>query len=59
MCPHDYTNPSLIINHRIKQDLVSGFGDDLGTVYHYDCKTEGLPGYYHDVKRFKEVKELQ
>ena len=26
--------------------------------YYYDCKTEGLSGYYHDVKRFKEVKEL-
>ncbi|MGH0427633.1 glycoside hydrolase domain-containing protein [Bacillus pretiosus] len=46
---------SLIINHRIKQDIISGFGDDLGTVYHYDIKTEGGIGYYHDVKRFKEV----
>ncbi|PEZ61852.1 hypothetical protein CN372_17605 [Bacillus anthracis] len=50
---------SLIINHRIKQDLVSSFGDDLGIVYHYDCKTEGFPGYHHDVKHFKEVKEVQ
>ncbi|MDT3495925.1 hypothetical protein NLU03_16280 [Bacillus toyonensis] len=46
---------SLIINHRIKQDIISGFGDDLGTVYHYDINTEGLPDYHHDIKRFKEV----
>ncbi|MDH2859569.1 hypothetical protein [Bacillus cytotoxicus] len=45
----------LIINHRIKQDVISGFGDDLGTVYHYDIKTEGGPAYYHDIKRFREV----
>ncbi|HDR7449551.1 TPA: DUF1906 domain-containing protein [Bacillus toyonensis] len=55
----------LIINHRIKQDLISGFGDDLGTVYHYDGYNEKVDKsmnpllvfeYYHSGSRFKEVK---
>ncbi|PEA54146.1 peptidoglycan-binding protein, partial [Bacillus pseudomycoides] len=47
---------SLIINHRIDQDIVSRFGDDLGKVFVYNIGTLGTPVYYHDLERFKEVK---
>ncbi|NWK71107.1 DUF2974 domain-containing protein [Bacillus paramycoides] len=49
----------LIINHRIDQDIISCFGDDLGTVYVYDSTVEGgkeqgfLIEYYHDLARLQ------
>ncbi|MGF9977343.1 glycoside hydrolase domain-containing protein [Viridibacillus arvi] len=48
-----------IINHRIMQDAVSFFGDDLGTVYTYVSTVNGSKDpdllYYHSLDRFKEV----
>ncbi|MDC2865368.1 glycoside hydrolase domain-containing protein [Bacillus sp. BP-3] len=54
----------LIINHRIDQDIISRFGDDLGTVYVYDKYNKTIEDtkgqkdiieYYHHCSRFKEV----
>ena len=46
----------LIVNHRISQDVISFFGDDLGTVYTYSAPLEGMDLlYYHGLGRFKEV----
>ncbi|SFK04835.1 MULTISPECIES: glycoside hydrolase domain-containing protein [unclassified Bacillus (in: firmicutes)] len=54
----------LIINHRIDQDIISRFGDDLGTVHVYDKYNKTIEDtkgrfdrieYYHLPSRFKEV----
>ncbi|QIE35671.1 DUF1906 domain-containing protein [Bacillus tropicus] len=50
---------SLIINHRIKEDLISLFGTKLGTlnVYSLTQDTIELPiKYFHDAARFEQVK---
>ncbi|MED1406047.1 hypothetical protein P4U07_25235 [Bacillus mycoides] len=46
---------SHIQNHRIKQDLLSAWGDSLGKVYHYDVRANGVLKYYHSLDRFKEL----
>ncbi|WP_325166715.1 Mbeg1-like protein [Viridibacillus soli] len=46
----------LIVNHRINLDIISFFGDDLGTVYTYSTVEGSMnPLYYHSLDRFKEV----
>ncbi|AJG92629.1 peptidoglycan-binding protein [Bacillus anthracis] len=56
---------SLIINHRIEQDRIARFGDDLGTVHVYSGynplisnsnNPKLIAEYYHDLDRYKEVK---
>ncbi|MEI4803985.1 glycoside hydrolase domain-containing protein [Bacillus sp. FJAT-51639] len=56
---------SLIINHRIEQDRIARFGDDLGTVHVYDGYNPLISNsnnplliaqYYHDLERYKELK---
>ncbi|QPQ36786.1 glycoside hydrolase domain-containing protein [Lysinibacillus sp. JNUCC-52] len=45
-----------IVNHRINLDIISFFGDDLGTVYTYSAILGSMdPLYYHSLDRFKEV----
>ncbi|MES9703112.1 glycoside hydrolase domain-containing protein [Bacillus toyonensis] len=56
---------SRIINHRIEQDRIARFGDDLGTVHVYNGYNPLISNsnnpklyleYYHDLDRYKEVK---
>ncbi|MGY3190522.1 glycoside hydrolase domain-containing protein [Lysinibacillus sp. TE18511] len=48
----------LIVNHRIIKDVISFFGDDLGTVFDYESTVKDPPNpllYYHGLDRFHEV----
>ncbi|MGI2734273.1 glycoside hydrolase domain-containing protein [Bacillus cytotoxicus] len=49
---------SLIINHRIKEDLISAFGTKIGTLHVYSLTQDiiELPlKYFHDAARFEQV----